>query len=298
MYEDLVPERVERGNTKRSTKFVLPCQKYADSKDKAWLSVTSMLSETQPVLTGVLKNNKAVVIKHGSVQEIEKDYAFSKRLSDAGIPNIIKYYCKFTCKDTARYVNNNRQLFERNRNFLCNGTPDGPEDIRGFVVMPYYPLGDISSLPIKGEGRYWIYKNLLTQVFCASLYAYAQTGFIHGDMNSGNVLFRKTTKKDVTYGDWCTIPVDSGIYAVVMDFGLSTMATSPTDVNLLYRGLKRYITLAEQVCDYDSNFSVVLKTLNDLTTDETPVTSRVARSLIQSIEAAEMNFSKSDRGWR
>jgi hypothetical protein len=295
MYEDLVPVRTARGTTKRPTKFVLPCQKYADAKDKAWLSVTSMLSETQPVLKGVIKNGKAVVIKHGTVPETEKDYAIAKALFDAKVPNVIKYFCRFTCQDTADYVNGNTHRFERDRNFLCNGDP-GTGSQRGFVVMPFYEFGDISTVPVKGRDKFQIFKNLLMQIMLASLYAWLRCGFVHGDMNTGNVLFRKTTQTTVSYGELGTLAVEGGMYAVIMDFGLSRtddVRTGSGDVHQVYRGLDKYVTLVNHASDYEMNVSGLTGVLSAL--DDSAVTPAVAKRLVHEVSRLQARRSRSDQ---
>jgi serine/threonine protein kinase len=285
-YDDLVPVRTARGTTKRPTKFVLPCQRYADAKDKAWLSVTSMLSETQPVLKGVIKNGKAVVIKHGNVPETDNDCAIAKALFDAGVPNVIKYYCHFTCKDTADYVNNNRHLFERNRDFLCNGDP-GSGSQRGFVVMPFY-----ETVPVKGEKNFHAFKNLLMQVVLASLHAFQRCGFVHGDMNTGNVLFRKTTQTSVSYGDLGTLEVANGIYAVIMDFGRSRILSD--DVDSVYDGLETYIALSRNESDFDMTVSGATGLLATLRKNKTPVSASVAKSVVEAVAAIGLIKSRSD----
>lgn len=292
MYEDLVPVKRHQGR-RESNKFVLPCQRYADSGDKQWLSGVKMLNETQPVLRGVLKNNKAVVIKHGSVEDSKADYDISKTLADEGVPNMIKYYCHFTCKDTVQYVNNNRQVFEANRDFLCNGSPgDRTDTERGFIVMPFYEKGDIVNLGLRGRGSFDAFKNLLKQIVCACLYAFMQCGFVHDDLHQGNVLFRNTTKSSVQYGEY-TLAIGN-IYAVVMDFGECTMRS--TNVSAVYDQLWKYLTIIGTEADYKMmGLETVLSSLTRLSGGDVPATCKVMGSLVKDIDRMSFMFS---RRWR
>jgi hypothetical protein len=218
LYRDLV---TERGEGSASTKFVLPCQNYADKKDKLWLQVTSMLRDTQPVLNAVINKSRQVVVKHGTVDDTDHEYSVAERLFKEKIPNIMKYYCKFKCSDSINYKNN-RQVNASARTFLCNG--EGGE--RGFIVMPWYSLSSVESFEWD-MSTFPALKSVLKQAVCAYMYAYMVCGFTHGDFHGGNVLIRKTNKNAIAYGPYVLPLTQDRMYAVIMDFHTSGFRTRP-----------------------------------------------------------------------
>jgi hypothetical protein len=206
--------RPRRGNA-ASQKFVLPCQRYADSGDQSWLEITSVLKENQPVLTGVLERNKAVVIKHGTVDKTTNEYEVAKALWQAQVPYVIKYCCMFTCKDS----------IDSDIQGLCNGKK-GP---RGFIVMPHYDLGSVEAQPWT-RSDFDVLKSVAKQAVSAYLIAHRELGFQHRDFHAGNVLLRKTKKSDVPFGTHT---------GMIMDFQDSKLGERDTSV--VYRDIDKFL---------------------------------------------------------
>lgn len=126
------------------------------------------------------------------------------------------------------------------------------------------------------------------QIVLSSLYAWLQCGFVHSDMNTGNVLFRKTTQATISYGELGTLPVEGGMYAVIMDFGLSSIDSD--DVHQVYRGIDKYVTLANHASDYEMNVSGLTGLLSTL--DDSPVAPAVAKRIVREVERLQPRRSR------
>lgn len=178
-----------------------------------WLAIDRLLSSDkshQVLLAKLLQIHKAVVVKFGLPGEIRTDYEIGNIIKD--IPNMIKYYCKFTCNDT---VTNLVTQDYRLKPFICNGT--GLQ--LGFIIMPYYALGDLNSFSWT-RATFAVLKNILKQVVTSLLYAFEKHNFVHGDLHLMNILLRKTKKTHIVYGSY-SVAVAESYYAVIMDYGKS-----------------------------------------------------------------------------
>lgn len=201
-----------------SFKYKLECgSRVGDNPDNAttrdWLAIDRLLSgdkSHQVLLARLLELHKAVVVKFGVPAEIQTDYYIGNIVKD--IPNMMKYYCKFTCNDT---VTNLVTQDYRLKPFICNGK--GLQ--LGFIIMPYYALGDLNSFPWT-RTTFTVLKNVLKQVVTSLLHAFEKHGFVHGDLHLMNILLRKTKKKSLLYGNRSVAVTDS-YYAVIMDYGKS-----------------------------------------------------------------------------
>lgn len=219
-------------------KFKLDCKARITTDHpttKEWLVIDSLLASTGSetgILKGILDNAKQVVVKFGVAAHMTTDYEAAKALFDADVPNAIKYVCSFTCNDTTT------NLLKQNyghQSHICNGPGDGV----GCIVMPYYALGSMDAYPWR-MATLPVLKACLRQLGCAMMVAFERIGFVHNDVHLGNVLMRKTQKKEVVYGE---AGVDTeGMYPMLMDFERSTVgAKDPTPV---YHNIRKLIYLA------------------------------------------------------
>jgi serine/threonine protein kinase len=164
------------------------------------------------LLAKLLQLNKAVVVKFGLPNEIQIDYEIGNIVKD--IPNMIKYYCKFTCN----LVSQDYRL----KPFICNGT--GLQ--LGFIIMPYYAHGDLNSFKWT-RASFYVLKNVLKQVVTSLLHAFDKHSFVHGDLHLMNILLRKTKKTSLVYGSHSVAIADS-YYAIIMDYGKSQIIPNGT----------------------------------------------------------------------
>jgi serine/threonine protein kinase len=256
-------------------KFRLPCQSIVDKNkhpntDK-FLEIRERLSAYHPVLKGLLsKQNKQVVIKYGIESNIQKDYDASEKLASYRIPNMIKYYCIFECKERFETIGRKK--------YVCD--LDGDTMVK-YIVMPYYSEGDLYTYPWN-RATLPILKNILTQACFAVLYAFEQCRFNHNDLHLSNILIRKTKKKELQYGD-VTLPL-YGYYAIVMDFEKS--AFNKADYRDVIRTIHGILTRVTQLERSDMMLSVKIDPLNTWMSENVPITNTtytVVKSIIDQI---------------
>lgn len=219
-------------------KFKLDCKARitADQPTTSdWLVIESLLATTggeTGILKGILDKTKSVVAKFGVGAHMSKDYEAAKALSVEEVPNCIKYMCFFTCNDTT--ANLLRQNYGH-RAYICNGPGDGV----GCIVMPYYSIGSMDAYPWR-LATLPVLKACLCQLAGAMLTAFQSIGFVHNDVHLGNVLLRKTKKKELVYGE--AQVATENMYPILMDFERSTLgAKDPTPV---YHNIRKLLHLA------------------------------------------------------
>ena len=78
--------------------------------------------------------------------------------------------------------------------YLCK---NGKEEI-GILTMNYYNLGSIGSYNWNNENINLL-KNVLRQSIYVYLFAYYQTGFVHGDFHSDNILLKNKNLCEIDY---------------------------------------------------------------------------------------------------
>jgi serine/threonine protein kinase len=260
----------ETRRTSQSFKFRLPCQ-------SKWLEIRKQLTIEHPVLHGILiEQNKDVVVKYGLVDLINKDYRISNELINHYVPNIIKYYCSFVCKDTLEHIPQQK--------YLCH--PNGAENI-GYLVMPYYSLGDLHNHCWKRETLNEL-KNILTQACFAVLYAFETCGFVHNDLHLFNILIRKTKKSSLHYGD---VRLAIGTYyVIIMDFEKSTLQVeSPRDA---YFTIRNILNNATSLRKSNLALEVNVSLINRWMSGNTPITNHTYANVKDIIDTISILYEK------
>lgn len=260
----------------RSQKFVLPCQSSVSSGNtKEWLQIQDKLVEKSPVLKAVLQRSRHVVVKYGPLETMRTEYTVSQALYKSKVPNMIKYYCFFQCKDDITKV--------VQKGYLC----DGGEDI-AYIIMPYYSLGDMNKYTWN-RGCLGLLKNVLTQVSFAVLYASQTCGFVHNDLHMYNILLRKTKKTKLEYGD-IDLSIQS-LYAVVMDFEKSTVQRGTS--REAYNTIRDILNRATSLENSDMSLAIDVSLLNTWMSTNTPITTEVYKQIKQVIDNATILYEKS-----
>jgi hypothetical protein len=263
-----------------SVKFRLQCDSHMKD-DKDWLQVKDFLGSKQfNILIGKIKNYKEVVIKFGSVEEMNHEYTIAKTAYDKGIPNFIR---QFSCNDSVKDI--------QHRNFyitseVCNGSDS---EIISMIIMPFYPMGNLESYHWK-RSNFDTLKNVLKQVVSALLYAFQQFHFVHGDMHVGNILLRSSKKTEVSYGE-VTLPVD-GIYPMIMDFGRSY--TDEYAVADVYRNIERLLTIVIGMDNSDLALSIDLTPLEHLRRAHQPIDDDVYYTIYKIIDSMKIRYAHSE----
>jgi len=249
---------------------------------KDWLWIDHVLDEM-----GVLKGHqvierKHVVVKFGRPLLMHKEYNASELLKT--IPNFMRYYCTFTCDETAT------DLFNRNyatHPRICNE----PGDRLGFVAMPYYNLRSINDFQWN-LANLEVLKNAMKQVAGAILKAYDQFGFCHNDLHLDNILIRRTKKTALSYGAE-ELPLN-GLYCIIMDFERATFDPEKKEPRRAYETIRKVMYLASTM---DDNSDLVLEP-NDsrvvrLASTNAPITNAALREVWGAIDGVQLRYEKS-----
>jgi serine/threonine protein kinase len=266
------------GRKATSQKFRLPCQSRVTNNEttKEWLTITKKLADKHPVLLGILDKKKDIVVKYGNVDTIQHEYTVSEAL--AVIPNMIKYYCVFSCKDNIELIGH--------KPTLCDAS--GHQQI-GYIVMPYYPMKDLNGIEWK-RSDFDNLRNIMTQACFAVLYAFEKFRFVHTDLHLYNVLIRKTQKQQLSYGT-VVLPV-TGYYAIIMDFERSMLPGHSVD---MYRSLHRMLSLVPQLEKSDIVVSVDLRLLDTWMSENTIITPKTYQQIKSIIDNMTILYEISKR---
>ncbi len=166
-------------------------------------------------LAKLAKKHPVVVKVHMSHSEFAKrEVKFLKLLR--GNRNVVQYICDFECKDSLE-----RWKMPLNQSSsLCLATG---KDMLHFIVIEYIENGDLASWM-----RNTIDEKTITTFFMQTAMILIDFGFkyrfMHGDINSGNILVRKTQKERLKYSfpDGKYIYVSThGFMPIFLDFGRS-----------------------------------------------------------------------------
>ena len=149
----------------------------------------------------IQKKNKRIVVKifpnrRGSNQE----YDIGEFLHQEHLPGFVRYLCQFSCFDdtvnTATTVTESQpsQTFSAP---ICQGTAT-QENKKVVLVMPFIPNGSIEK-HVWCEDNLPLLKNLLVHTVLSLAMAFDRVGFVHGDLHAGNILFKPTQQREITY---------------------------------------------------------------------------------------------------
>ena len=179
---------------------------------------------------------------------LENDFKINSVIKN--IDGFIKYICKFTCFDDTRHkiikkIKDKTSLedYEIERGLIGNEnvqnyevspicTSKKPVDNKMIIVMPYVPNKTIRQTKWNLK-KLPILQSLLQQTIIAYKLAFLQHKFIHVDSHLDNIMYIKTTKKQIngitTYG----------YKTVIIDFDKSILNGSNID---LYLSIKKLFT--------------------------------------------------------
>ena len=237
-------------------KYKLNCQEKIDSsKDKhskEWLELLSMIKHDSPdfkLFYALLEKENHIVVKIGP-SILEKEFIIAKELETLKLPTFLHYFCKFQCLDNFNTITNSSK-------YLCKESGDNIT----ILVMPNIDLGDIGKYKWNRD-NFDILKNIIKHIIISLLYAYKDIGFIHKDLHLGNILLKKTKRKEIIYGDLGNLEL-MGIHPVIMDYDKSIIQRN--SLNLVYDDLERFINLLQSdMFDIRINCNNIINTLDKL----------------------------------
>jgi len=225
------------GRTLETQKFNYDCQRKVTETTNPWLRIIERIhitnSQDSGVLKAILDKHRNVTVKFGQPSSLMIDYQQAEKLFHANIPNCLKYYCFFTCKDDTQEIANRDFVREP---YLCKG----PGSVVGLTLMPYYPLGSVYQYKWTPE-EFPIFLNIIKQTIYSMIEMYRLAdSYVHPDLHLDNVLMRKTQKSELVYGER-RLPLH-GFYAVIIDFEPRNTGTTS-----LIQAISKILNLATSI---------------------------------------------------
>jgi len=154
--------------------------------------------------------------------------------------------------------------------------------------MPYYALRDLNKIHWNRDS-FEDLKNVLTQACFAVLRSFETCRFVHNDLHLQNILVRKTTKKQLDYGE-VSLPLGS-YFAVIMDFEKSSLDVGePRDA---YFTIRYILNLATSLDHSDLSLAIDVAPLNRMMSQNAPVTTDTYRQVKSVIDGTSILYKKS-----
>jgi hypothetical protein len=255
----LYPRHGSQNVDRNSIKIKIDCKNriVSNPETKDWLELLSKFKHDASnikVYKALLDKNKNIVAKIGKYK-LDYEYEVAKNLEILKMPTFIKFHCLFSCLDNFSELKNNTKT-------VCKKEGE-PVSI---ILMPYIEEERIELWKWE-RNNFELMKNVMKHVFLSLFYAKQKIGFIHGDLHLGNVLLKKSNRKEITYGDYGSLQV-LGLMPVIMDFDKSNFLEKFDTV--LYEDLKRFMLLMSDSCNvkFDNTLINNLLIKKIISTDE------------------------------
>lgn len=172
---------------------------YCENKDIIGYKTIKSASEvadtdfTHVLLSKLGQIQKNVIVKIHEAHSLfaQRELHALKILSGTSFErNSVKYICDFTCiDDKNKWINN----IKKNISFCTQG-----KDELHFIVMEYIENADLIDF-FNNKPSIKEIKSLFIQTMLILMDLAFNYKIYHGDLNSGNILVRKTKKKTATY---------------------------------------------------------------------------------------------------
>ena len=211
-------------------KYYIDCNMY--SSDSKQIETQEILQNTQNKDVAILHavatdenigRNRHIVVKISGVKQhnsmAQKEFHVGHLLHQFKLSGFMRFICLFPCfddtsrtsskmKERAPPVSSNIQI--------CNAKDHIPSNYKHVLVMPYIPNGSIARYEWTTDNL-GLLKTIAIHTILSLANAFDKTGFLHNDLNWGNILFKKTTIREITYEfDGATITVPTNGYKVVI----------------------------------------------------------------------------------
>jgi hypothetical protein len=205
----------------------MDCAKYTENAGE--LQIEQILQEKtdNSVLHAVASDEtihrkyRHIVVKIDRANKTNrKEYDIGERMYRNRVPGFMRYICIFPCYDTNPHAISGR---------ICQAEPI-EKNRKDVLVMPYLSEGSIEQYSWD-ESKLPILKCVLMQTVMSTLVAYTNLRFIHVDLHLGNILIRKTKKKEINYvigKNQYSIPT-LGYKIMIADFGNSMLPVQDKD---------------------------------------------------------------------
>ena len=231
------------------TKYYIDCTKYSENADDIQSNTLIRNTNHVAILKAVFKDNAPKKNKHIVVKIVrsnkgaEHEFDIGQTLYANKLMGFIKYTCLFSCYD--RTNEDNSEIIAREPSIkldskICFPTLHSVKPVRSYVtlqtflgqaphidknlkkviVMPYIQKGSVEDF-VWNSGNVHMLKNILIQAVVSLSVAYDVIGFLHGDLHLGNILFKETKQRTMTYvsNNLGEISIETESHKVViMDF--------------------------------------------------------------------------------
>lgn len=257
-------------------KLKIDCKNRIDSEPetKDWLELVSLFnhnSSDMVVYKALLDKHKYIVAKIGKFK-LTPEYNIAKKLEVLKLPTFIHMSCIFSCLDDFSKL-------KKSAKTVCSkeGKPVS------VILMPFLGEGRIDEWSWK-RSNFDLMKNVIKHIFLTAFYAKSTLGFIHRDLHLGNILLKKTQRKEISYGEYGTLEAHC-VIPVIMDFDKSAFVENYDA--LLYKDLSHFIGLMGNYCNVKFNTNIIQDYL-DKTLIAAPVSPAIYRTLSKHIDNLEI----------
>jgi serine/threonine protein kinase len=272
----------QRSNS--SYKVNIDCQtkvKEGNPETRDWLELTEKFDHRSPdyaIFKGLLEKRHRIVAKiafTGHNQEFE----VAKQLEGLHLPTLLNYFCRFECLDDRGSLNYSKR-------YLCKKTGDRIH----VIIMPYVDGGQIDSHKWN-RGNFDELKLVMKHIVYTLLYAAQDMGFIHNDLHVGNVLLKKTQRKEISYGGLGSLKVE-GYMPVIMDYDKAYF--SKENNWIVYKDLNRLFSLFASELPIVLDTGVIQDSLSALLSRKIEPSVEVCKGLCKDVDRITIRFAKSE----
>jgi len=222
-------------------KYYIDCSRYSENSDS--LEMRTLIKNTRQHNVAILKaiasdetikkKNRHIVIKISRNMDDKtqdfmavKEYRIGKALET--MTGFIKYICLFGCYDDTNGKFEPIEAGEKSVTVtgkICDATDKTDENWKYVLVMPHIKNGSLESNSWTKD-NVGLLKILIMHMVLSLATAFEKIGFIHGDLHWGNILFKETIMKEISYKldktETITVPT-MGYKVVIMDFEKSVL---------------------------------------------------------------------------
>ena len=223
------------------------------------------------------RNNIVAKISKFSLQS---EWDAAKKLEEINLPTFIELSCIFSCLDNFEKLNATTKE-------VCK-SEGKPVSI---ILMPYISEGRIDKWSWQ-RSNFNLMKNAMKHVFMTLFYAKTKIGFIHRDLHLGNILLKKTTRKEISYGEYGTLEVN-GILPIIMDFDKSVFVENNYNM-YFYEDLNRFISLMTNSCNVKFDSFSLQKILLNKIKSESIISVDDCVSFCKHIDKLEISYVSSE----
>lgn len=282
----LYPSKNNIRNNTNSIKYSVNCQSKIDTNNDTadLLDIISTIDATSSdykLFKGLLEKKEKIVIKIGS-SILKTEYEFGSMLKKLHIPTFIHFFCLFHCKDNFQSINANTKV-------LCKKYG---KDTINVIVMPNIELGTIDNSTYKwNRDNFDVLKNVLKHITASLLYAHKEIGFIHNDLHLGNIMLKKTTRKEISYGEFGSLEC-MGIIPIIMDFDKSIIQEN--NFSMLYDKLQTTMEYMAPLTDIKINMNLVVNYLEQLIKKNSIPTKHICNKIYDTIDKISIRHLTSE----